>query len=73
MDSGEICLSLLKDHWSPAYTLASTMGAVYQLLTDPGIDSPLNVDVAALVREGDEVAWDALVRFWTEKEVYRGE
>ncbi|KAI5286149.1 hypothetical protein KEM54_000026 [Ascosphaera aggregata] len=62
-----------EEHWSPAYTLAATMGAVYQLLTDPGVDSPLNVDVAALIREEDEVAWDALVRYWTGREVYRGE
>lgn len=67
--TGEICLTLLTaEHWSPVYTLSSTLSAIQQLLTDPRPDSPLNVDVAALLRDGDLVAWESLVRFYTEEE-----
>ncbi|GKZ80394.1 hypothetical protein AnigIFM56816_004614 [Aspergillus niger] len=67
--TGEICLTLLTtEHWSPVYTLSSTLSAIHQLLTDPRPDSPLNVDVAALLRDGDIAAWESLVRFWTEEE-----
>ncbi|PYH64534.1 putative ubiquitin conjugating enzyme (UbcJ) [Aspergillus vadensis CBS 113365] len=67
--TGEICLTLLTtEHWSPVYTLSSTLSAIHQLLSDPRPDSPLNVDVAALLRDGDVAAWESLVRFWTEEE-----
>ncbi|GKZ39028.1 hypothetical protein AbraIFM66950_011686 [Aspergillus brasiliensis] len=69
LTTGEICLTLLTtEHWSPVYTLSSTLSAIHQLLTDPRPESPLNVDVAALVRDGDVAAWESLVRFYTEEE-----
>ncbi|ETN43673.1 uncharacterized protein HMPREF1541_02832 [Cyphellophora europaea CBS 101466] len=72
--TGEICLTLLtSEHWAPTYTLASTMEAIQQLLSDPGLDSPLNVDVANLYREGDEIAAEGLVRFWTVEKRWHGE
>jgi peroxin-4 len=53
LDTGEICLDLLKDAWTPAYSVLECVRAVRMLLGAPGVDSPLNVDVAALLREGD--------------------
>ncbi|KAI9833505.1 MAG: hypothetical protein M1819_003664 [Sarea resinae] len=70
--TGEICLDLLKTSWSPAYTIAQTLVSIQQLLTDPEPDSPLNVDVAALLRAGDLVGAEALVRFYTGEERWRG-
>ncbi|KAL2222454.1 putative ubiquitin conjugating enzyme [Thermoascus aurantiacus ATCC 26904] len=71
--TGEICLTLLtSEHWSPVYTLSSTLSAIQQLLTDPRPESPLNVDVAALLRDGDIAGWESVVRFWTEEERWRG-
>ncbi|KAF3387266.1 Ubiquitin-conjugating enzyme E2 pex4 [Penicillium rolfsii] len=71
--TGEICLTLLTtEHWSPVYTLSSTLTAIHQLLTDPQPDSPLNVDVAALLREGDIPAWESVVRYWTGEERWQG-
>lgn len=71
--TGEICLTLLTtEHWSPVYTLSSTLTAIQQLLTDPQPDSPLNVDVAALLRDGDIVAWESVVRYWTSEERWTG-
>lgn len=49
------------------------MGAIQQLLSDPGLDSPLNVDVANLYRDGDNVGAEGLVRFWTAEKRWRGE
>lgn len=62
--TGEICLDLLKGAWTPAYTISSTLAAVRQLLTEPEVDSPLNVDVAQLLREGDAIGAEGLIRFW---------
>ncbi|RHZ54138.1 putative ubiquitin conjugating enzyme (UbcJ) [Aspergillus thermomutatus] len=72
--TGEICLTLLTtEHWSPVYTLSTTLTAIHQLLTDPRPDSPLNVDVAALLRDGDIPAWESIVRYWTEEERWQGQ
>ncbi|KAL5612361.1 hypothetical protein BROUX41_000107 [Berkeleyomyces rouxiae] len=68
MPSGEICLDLLKDAWTPQYTLVEVVKAVRLLLADPGTDSPLNVDVAALIRDGDTVAARGLVQLWCRQE-----
>lgn len=71
--TGEICLTLLTtEHWSPVYTLSTTLTAIQQLLTDPQPDSPLNVDVAALLRDGDIAAWESVVRYWTGEERWKG-
>ncbi|KAJ6008958.1 hypothetical protein N7499_000997 [Penicillium canescens] len=71
--TGEICLTLLTtEHWSPVYTLSATLTAIQQLLTDPQPDSPLNVDVAALLRDGDIAAWESVVRYWTGEERWKG-
>lgn len=46
------------------YTLSTTLEAVSHLLQDPEPDSPLNVDVAAVLRIGDQVAYESMVRVW---------
>lgn len=72
--TGEICLTLLGgEHWLPSYTVGSTMNAIQQLLSDPGNDSPLNVDIANLYREGDDVGAEGLIRFWTGEKRWNGE
>ena len=66
--TGEICLDLLKGAWTPAYTLVSMLEAVKDLMVGGGEpDSPLNVDIAKLVREGDLIGAEGLVRFFTAK------
>lgn len=57
-------MDLLKDAWSAAYTIVQTLMAVQMLLVDPGLESPLNVDIAGLWRAGDKVGAEALVRFY---------
>lgn len=64
--TGEICLDLLKSSWTPAYGIVSTLEAVQQLLSAGGEpDSPLNIDLAVMLREGDLVGAEAMVRFYT--------
>ncbi|KAI1333405.1 ubiquitin-conjugating enzyme [Xylariaceae sp. FL0255] len=61
---GEICLDLLKSAWTPTYSVLECVRAVRMLLSCPETDSPLNVDVAALIRSGDALAARRLVEFW---------
>lgn len=63
-DSGEICLDLLKDAWTPAYSVLECLRAIRMLLSYPNNDSPLNVDAAALLRDGDVLGTKKLVEFW---------
>jgi len=70
--TGEICLDLLKTSWSPAYTIVSTMNAIHQLLTSAEPDSPLNVDIAQLFRQGDDIGSQALISFYTDSERWEG-
>ncbi|KAK0389596.1 hypothetical protein NLU13_3171 [Sarocladium strictum] len=64
LDTGEICLDLLKDAWTPTYTILESVRAVRMLLSCPETDSPLNVDAAALLRGGDALGARKLVEFW---------
>ncbi|KAK5663479.1 hypothetical protein OQA88_3909 [Cercophora sp. LCS_1] len=73
LETGEICLDLLKNGWAGTYTVLECVRAVRHLLSMPGIDSPLNVDVAALLRDGDELGARRLVELWAEEEKYEGE
>ena len=43
-ESGEICLDILKDQWTPVWTLESICLAILNLLVYPNPDSPLNCD-----------------------------
>lgn len=71
--TGEICLDLLKSSWSPVYSVKQTLEAVQQLLTSAEPDSPLNIDAAQLLRQRDQLGYEALVRFYTETLRWDGE
>jgi peroxin-4 len=74
LETGEVCLDLLKEKWSPAYSILNTVRAVRMLLSTPETDSPLNIDVAALMRNGDVLGTKSLVECWIAIEggKYRG-
>ncbi len=46
--TGEICLDVLKDQWTPVWTLESACFAILDLMTHPNPDSPLNCDAGKL-------------------------
>ncbi|KAG2175782.1 hypothetical protein INT44_000260 [Umbelopsis vinacea] len=64
--TGEICLDLLKTAWSPAWTLKSTILAISLLLSNPEPSSPLNCDAANLLRCGDLVGYESMIRMYTQ-------
>ncbi|RCI11867.1 hypothetical protein L249_4216 [Ophiocordyceps polyrhachis-furcata BCC 54312] len=50
--------------WTPAYSVLECVRALRFLLACPEVDSPLNVDVAALLRQGDVLGARRLVECW---------
>jgi ubiquitin-conjugating enzyme E2 C len=46
--AGHICLDILKEKWSPAYTINTALLSLQTLLGDPNNDSPLNAHAAGL-------------------------
>eukprot|EP01128_Nolandella_sp_AFSM9_P005370 TRINITY_DN2579_c0_g1_i2.p1 TRINITY_DN2579_c0_g1~~TRINITY_DN2579_c0_g1_i2.p1 ORF type:complete len:172 (+),score=24.32 TRINITY_DN2579_c0_g1_i2:132-647(+) len=63
--TGEICLDLLKDAWTPAFTLVAVCRAIIGLLGHPEPDSPFNVDCGNLLRSGDTRGYWSLARMYT--------
>lgn len=49
--SGELCLDILQNRWSPTYDVASILTSVQSLLNDPNISSPANVEAANLYKD----------------------
>ncbi|KIN04124.1 hypothetical protein OIDMADRAFT_194373 [Oidiodendron maius Zn] len=72
-ETGEICLDVLKENWTPILGVVGALESVARLLEEPGTDSPLNVDCAALLREGDFIGARGLVGFYCAEERFVGE
>ncbi|KAF2396850.1 ubiquitin-conjugating enzyme [Trichodelitschia bisporula] len=70
--TGEICLDLLKDKWAPTITISILLTSIQQLLTSAEPDSPLNVDIAQLFRQGDWAGAESLIRYYTQVERWDG-
>ncbi|KAG7775403.1 hypothetical protein KL930_003603 [Ogataea haglerorum] len=49
--SGELCLDILQNRWSPTYDVASILTSIQSLLNDPNISSPANVEAANLYKD----------------------
>ena len=71
-ETGEICLDVLKENWTPILGVVGSLEAVGRLLGEPGLDSPLNLEVAALERQGDEIGTRGLVKFYCGEERWEG-
>ena len=67
-ETGEICLDILKGEWSPVYNLLYTVQSIERLLSEPNADSPLNLELGILMREGDKTAYDGLVRYYLHRQ-----
>lgn len=49
--SGELCLDILQNRWSPTYDVAAILTSIQSLLNDPNTSSPANVEAANLYRD----------------------
>lgn len=65
LQTGEICLDILKGAWTPAWTLLAVCQAITALMADPAPDSPLNCDAGNLLRAGDLRGYASLARCYT--------
>lgn len=64
--NGVICVSILKDDWSPALKIPQVLLSISSLLTEPNPDDPLVPEIAKLFKE-NRSKFEATAREWTRK------
>eukprot|EP01017_Pseudomicrothorax_dubius_P038835 TRINITY_DN587_c0_g1_i1.p1 TRINITY_DN587_c0_g1~~TRINITY_DN587_c0_g1_i1.p1 ORF type:complete len:160 (-),score=26.21 TRINITY_DN587_c0_g1_i1:212-691(-) len=64
-DNGEVCLDILKDQWTPSWTIETLSRALLHLMCEPNPDSPLNCDCGNILRSGDKLAYTQMARMYT--------
>ncbi|WFC93943.1 oxalate--CoA ligase [Malassezia brasiliensis] len=64
--SGAICLDILKDQWTPIYTLKSTLMSLRSLLCSPEPNDPQDAEVARHYTS-DFASYEQTAREWTHK------
>jgi len=65
-NTGEICLDVLKDNYSPALTVEKILLSLCALLQCPNPDDPLVADIAQIYKV-DQKAHDQTAREWTRR------
>jgi ubiquitin-conjugating enzyme E2 D/E len=54
-DAGNVCIDILKDKWSPAFTMEKILLSISSMLDDPNPSDPLMVDIAAELMSNPEM------------------
>ncbi|CAG9331637.1 unnamed protein product [Blepharisma stoltei] len=62
--NGWICLDMLRDQWSPAYTIRKALVEIQNLMTSSDIRDPLNTEIFHLYKT-DRPKYESTTREWT--------
>ncbi|ODV91850.1 hypothetical protein CANCADRAFT_78119 [Tortispora caseinolytica NRRL Y-17796] len=49
--TGDLCLDILQNRWSPTYDVAAILTSIQSLLNDPNTSSPANAEASALYKD----------------------
>jgi ubiquitin-conjugating enzyme E2 D/E len=64
--TGEICSNILYDDWGPTLNVRYCLETIYNLLVSPNIDSPLEEEIAKMLRENPG-GFDKIAKKWTKE------
>jgi len=63
-DTGDICADLLNENWGPECNVVYCLNVINEMLKNPNLDSPLEVEVAQLYTS-DRKTFNSTAKKWT--------